>query len=264
MSNSKPVALVTGASSGIGAVYADRLAARGYDLVLVARRADRLKALAETLSQTHGAKVEPIGADLTRAEDLQRIERRLAADPAVTLLVNNAGNGKLGATADMAVEDAAATIALNVTALARLSRAILPRLLARNSGAIINVGSVMALHSLSITSLYSGTKAFVLNFSRGLQEELAGTGVKVQVVLPAGTATEFYDHAGIPISAFDPAVIMSAEDLVDAALVGFDRGEAVTLPSVHDSALWDAYDAARGALFGATQNGQPAPRYRPA
>ncbi|MEI9996983.1 MAG: SDR family oxidoreductase [Rhizomicrobium sp.] len=262
MISRKPVALVTGASSGIGAVYAERLAARGYDLVLVARRAERLKTLAAKLSQAHGVKVDAIGADLTKDADIARVEHILATNPAMSLLVNNAGNGKLGGTADMAVEDMASTIALNITALTRLTRAVLPAFLARNAGAIINVSSVMALHALAITSLYSGTKGYVLNFSRGLQEELAGTGVRVQVVLPAGTATEFYDQAGIPLSAFDPAVVMTAENMVDAALAGFDRGEAITLPSVHDEALWGAYDAARHALFAATQNGTPSPRYR--
>ena len=261
MSASKPVAVVTGASSGIGAVYAERLAARGYDLVLVARRAERLQALSAKLAQAHGTQVEIVAADLTSEAGLVRVEHVLATNPDVSLLVNNAGNGKLGATVAMSAADAAATIALNVTAPTRLTRAALPPFLARNAGAIINVSSVMALHSLPITSLYSGTKAFVLAFSRGIQEELAGTGVRLQVVLPAGVATEFYDQAGIPLSAFDPAVVMTAEDMVDAALTGFDRSEAVTLPSVHDLALWDRYDAARAALFGATQNGKPAPRY---
>ena len=261
MSVSKPTAIVTGASSGIGATYAEHLAARGYDLILVARRAERLQALSARLAQAHGAKVEAVAADLTQEAGLARVEQILVANPAVSLLVNNAGNGKLGATVAMSAADAAATIALNVTALTRLTRAALPPFLARNTGAIINVASVMALHSLSITSLYSGTKAFVLAFSRGIQEELADTGVRLQVVLPAGVATEFYDHAGIPLSAFDPAVVMTAEDMVGAALAGFDRGETITLPSVHDLALWDNYEAARAALFGATQNGKPAPRY---
>jgi short-subunit dehydrogenase len=264
MPRTKPIAVVTGASAGIGAVYAERLAARGYDLALVARRAERLEALAATLSQAHGTKVEVIGADLTKERDLARVETLLATDPDVSLLVNNAGNGKLRSTADMSAEDAAATIALNVTALTRLTHAVLPAFLSRNAGTIINVASVMALHSLPITSLYSGTKGYVLNFSRGLQEELAGTGVRVQVVLPAGTATEFYDQAGIPLSAFDPALVMTSEDMVDAALAGLDRGEALTLPSLHDGALWDTYDAARAALFAATQTGVPAPRYRAA
>jgi short-subunit dehydrogenase len=260
----KPVAVVTGASSGIGAVYAERLASRGFDLVLVARRADRLKALAARLSRDFGAKVDILPADLTNDDDIGRIEEVLATNPLVSLLVNNAGNGKIGATVDMSAEDAASTIALNVTALTRLTKAVLPALLSRNAGAIINVASVLAVHALPMASLYSGTKAFVLNFSRGLQQELAGTGVRVQVVLPAGTATEFYDHSGVSLSAFDPAIIMSAEDLVDAALAGFDKGETVTMPSVHDLALWEAYDAARTNLFASTQTGTPASRYRSA
>ena len=263
MSDSKPVALITGASSGIGAVYADRLAARGYDLVLVARRADRLQALAGQLSETSKVKVDVIAADLTSDVDVRRIEKVLATNPDLSLLVNNAGNGKLGSTIGMTADEAASTIALNVTALTRLTRAVLPGLVARRSGAVINIASVMALHSLSITSLYSGTKGFVLSFSRGLHEELAGTGVKVQVVLPAGTATEFYEQAGIPLSAFDPAVIMTAENMVDAALVGFDQGEVVTMPSVQDEGLWQSYDAARAALFAGTQDGKPASRYVP-
>lgn len=262
MSSTRSIALITGASSGIGAVYADRLAARGYDLILVARRAERLKGLSETLSRRHGCEVDTICADLTVEADLAAVETALADNPRMSLLVNNAGNGKLGATVDMSAADAASTIALNITALTRLTRSVLPGLVARNGGGIINISSVMALHSLSITSLYSGTKGYVLNFSRGLQEELAGTDVRVQVVLPAGTATEFYDQAGIPLSAFDPAVVMTADDMVDAALAGFDEGERVTLPSVHDRALWDTYDAARNTLFGATQNGRPAPRYQ--
>ena len=261
MPTSKSVAVVTGASSGIGAVYAERLAARGYDLLLVARRAERLQALSVRLAQAHGVRIEAVAADLTSEAGLVHVEHVLASNPDVSLLVNNAGNGKLGATVAMSATDAAATIALNVIAPTRLTRAALPAFLARNVGAIINVSSVMALHSLPITSLYSGTKAFVLAFSRGIQEELAGTGVRLQVVLPAGVATEFYDQAGIPLSAFDPAVVMTAEDMVDAALTGFDRGETVTLPSVHDLPLWDSHDAARTALFGATQNGKPAPRY---
>lgn len=255
------VALITGASSGIGAVYADRLAARGYDLVLVARRAERLRKLADALSAKHQTKVQAIEGDLTTEADLAQIEQLLRSDERIALLVNNAGNGKLSSTADMSDADTASTIALNVVAPTRLARAVLPAFLERDTGAIINVSSVMAFHALPITTLYSATKSYVLMFSRGLQAELAGTGVRVQAVLPAGTATEFYDHSGIPLSAFDPTSVMTTENLVDAALAGFDAGEAVTLPSVHDAALWTAYDEAQDALFGATQVGTPAPRY---
>ncbi|WP_205688859.1 SDR family NAD(P)-dependent oxidoreductase [Candidatus Macondimonas diazotrophica] len=261
MSSANPIAVVTGASSGIGAVYADRLASRGHDLVLVARRMERLHQLVHTLSAAHGIAAHPMQADLTTEAGLGRVEDLLRTDERIGLLVNNAGNGKLCSTADMSDADAAATIALNVVAPTRLTRAVLPAFLKRRSGAIINIASVMAFHALPVTTLYSATKSYALMFTRGLQEELANTGVRVQAVLPAGTATEFYDQAGIPLSAFDPAVVMTTEQLVDAALAGFDQGEAVTLPSVHDTSVWTTYEQARSALFGATQVGTPAPRY---
>lgn len=261
MSSTNPVAVITGASSGIGAVYAKRLAARGYDLVLVARRIERLHSLADQLSAAHDIKVRTIGADLTDEAGLAQVEDILRSDERVALLVNNAGNGKLSSTADMSDADTASTVALNVVAPTRLARAVLPAFLKRDAGTIINIASVMALHSLPITTLYSATKSYVLAFSLGLGGEVAGTGVRIQAVLPAGTATEFYDHSGVPLSAFDPAAVMTTENLVDAALVGFDRGESVTLPSVHDVELWTAYDQARAVLFGATQTGIPAPRY---
>ncbi|PTQ07892.1 SDR family oxidoreductase [Sphingomonas oleivorans] len=261
MPTTSPIAVVTGASSGIGAVYADRLAARGYDLLLVARRIERLRSLADTLSEAHGIQAGIIEADLTEEKSLVHIEELLGSDERIALLVNNAGNGKLSSTGDMSDADTASTIALNVIAPTRLTRAVLPAFLKRDAGAIINIASVMAFHSLPITTLYSATKSYVLALSRGLQGEVSGTGVRVQVVLPAGTATEFYDHAGIPLSAFDPAAVMTTENLVDAALAGFDQGEDVTLPSVHNTELWADYEQARAALFGATQVGIPAPRY---
>jgi len=229
---------------------------------LIARRIDRLTNLADTLSTKYGVKARTIEADLTSEDGLAQVESLLRNDERVALLVNNAGNGKLSSTIDMSDDDAASTIALNVIAPTRLARAVLPAFLKRNGGAIINIASVMAFHALPITTLYSATKAYLLSLTRGLQGELMGTKIRVQAVLPAGTATEFYDHSGIPLSAFDPAAVMTTENLVDAALVGFDRGEDVTLPSVHDSDLWGAYEEAREALFGATQVGTPAIRYR--
>jgi short-subunit dehydrogenase len=259
---SKPVALVTGASAGIGAVYAERLAQRGYDLVLVARRADRLRALSGRLTAAHGTNVTIVEADLTRDADVTRVEQAIRDNPAITLLVNNAGNSTLAPVAETSEQDAAAMVALNVTALTRLTHAILPALLARNEGAIINVASVLSFHALPISAIYSGTKGYVMNFSRGLQQELAGTGVRLQLVMPASTATELWDLAGVPLASLNQANLMSAADLVDAALAGFDKGELFTLPSVEDATLWDAYDSARGALFSGTQNGRPASRYR--
>jgi len=261
-STSKKVALVTGASSGIGAVYADRLAARGYDLILVARRADRLEALCAQVSKAHGIKAEAIVADLTTDEDLARIEAVLTSHEDVRVLVNNAGIARLGPIAQRSADDALSQIALNVTALTRLAQAVVPQFIRRNQGVIINIASALAIHSLPISAVYSGTKAFVMQYSRGLQQELADTAVKVQLVLPASTATEIWDLSGVPLAALNKDSLMTTENMVDAALAGLDQGETITWPSVADSSLWEAYDAARSALFAGTQAGTPAPRYR--
>ena len=202
-----------------------------------------------------------MAADLTNPDDLARVEKFLAADKRVAMLVNNAGSAKLAPMSATSIDDAASMISLNVTALTRLAQAVLPNFLAKDSGSIVNVASVLSLHSLPISSVYSGTKGYVFNFSRGRQAELAGTGVQVQLVLPATTSTELWDIAGIPLSQLNQSSIMTAENLVDASLAGYDQGEAVTLPSVDDARLWDAYDVARSNLFAATQTGQPASRY---
>jgi short-subunit dehydrogenase len=261
MSTSKKTAVVTGASSGIGAVYADRLAARGYDLVLVARRADRLADLADKLSKAHGVNVQALVADLEQDAGVAKVEEVLADDASVRVLVNNAGLARLRPLGHTPVSDSLTQISLNITALTRLTHAALPGFIARNEGAIINIASVLAVHSLPVSSVYSGSKAYVLAFTRGLQAELAETGVKVQVVLPASTATEIWDLSGIPLSALRQESVMTTENLVDAALAGFDQGEAITWPSVADASLWDKYDTARATLFGATQTNAPAPRY---
>jgi short-subunit dehydrogenase len=260
-SNDKKVAVVTGASSGIGAVYADRLAKRGYDLILVARRADRLHSLAQKITATYGRDVEVLAADLASEAELAHVEKVLGSNPHIHALVNNAGNARIGSFATASVEVSLLQIALNVTALTRLTHAVLPAFLQRNRGVIVNVASVVALDAPPILSVYSGTKAFVLQFSRGLQAELAETGIKVQVVLPSATATELWESSGWSLSAVDPNHVMTAENLVDAALAGFRSGEPVTIPSVEDEQLWAKFETARLELFGATQTGKPASRY---
>ncbi len=266
MSASSKTAVVTGASSGIGAVYAERLAARGYDLILVARRVDRLNALADKLATTHGRKVQVLAADLAQESDLARVEDVLRRDTSVRLLVNNAGIARFRPFAQSSIEDSAAQIALNVTALTRLALAVLPGFVARKQGTLINVASILAVHALPVSTVYSATKAYVLQFSRGLQQEVAGTGVTVQAVLPAATETEIWTEevSGVGLSALAKDTVMSVHDLVDAALSGLDQGELVTWPSVGDIGLWNAFDAARGALVGATQTGTPAARYKKA
>src|ERR1700742_1891833 len=257
----RKIAVVTGASSGIGAVYADRLAERGYDLVLVARRLDRLEALAEKIRKAHGVNVQALQVDLEKESDISKVERLLSTNPAVRVLVNNAGLARLKPLEQSPAQDLLAQIALNITSLTRLTHAVLPAFVKRNDGAIINIASVLSIHALPVSAVYSGTKGFVMNFTRGLQNELANTGVKVQLVHPATTATEIWDNSGIPLSALNQDTVMTTENLVDAALAGFGKGEKVTWPSVADATLWDKYDQARSTLFAASQTGKPAPRY---
>lgn len=254
-------AVVTGASAGIGKIYAERLAKRGYDLLLVARRAELLDELAKSLEAAHAVSVQTHAADLSSPEALEAVAQAIAGDDSISMLVNNAGTSTLGAVASTRPADVSAMTDLNISALVRLTLAILPHFKARSSGTIINIGSVLGFHSLPISSAYSGTKGYVLNFTRGLQEELAGSGVKIQLVLPAATATDIWEISGVPLSALDPASIMTPEDMVDAALAGLDQGETITLPSVENIKLFEAYDTARMELLLASQTGKPASRY---
>lgn len=260
----RPTALITGASSGIGAVYADRLAARGIDLILVARRADRLQALAARLNADHGVTARPMIADLATEQGIATVESLLRTDPAITLLVNNAGLSRVGPFATLSDADHASLLMVNLVAPSRLAHAILPGFLARNAGTIINIGSANSVRPYPGTAVYSGTKAYILSLSLSLQDEVAGTGIRVQAVLPAATATEIWDGSGFELKDVPPDFVMTTEDMVDAALSGLDQGEAVTMPSVPDRADWERYDAASRDLFAAAANGQPAARYRAA
>jgi hypothetical protein len=143
----------------------------------------------------------------------------------------------------------------------RLTLAVLPRFVERNQGSIINIASVVAFHARAGSAVYSATKAWVLNFTRGLQEEFAETGIRIQAVLPAATATEIWSHSNITLEQLPEGSVMTTEALVDAALVGWDRGESVTLPPVEDLRLWQSWEEARLALFSASRNGKPASRY---
>jgi short-subunit dehydrogenase len=257
----KGTALVTGASSGIGAIYADRLARRGYDLILVARNRSRLAALADRLKDETGRSIEAIAADLNDKAELARIETTLRTNARVTLLVNNAGVGATAPLLKSDVEKMDAMIRLNVIALTRLTYAAAPGFVARGGGTIINIASSVAIAPETLNGVYSASKAFVLAFSQSLNHELAGKGVRVQAVLPGATATEFWDVAGLPVRHLPAAIVMSAEDTVDAALAGLDQGETVTIPSLPDKAEWDAFDAARTAMSGRLSSSVPARRY---
>lgn len=259
--HSKELAVVTGASSGIGAVYADRLARRGYDLLLVARDQERMADLAKKLVSDTGRKVETLAADLTDSNDLAKLERILREDSRVTLLVNNAG---VAATAPLLNSEVAAMsrmIALNVEAVTRLAYAVVPAFVKRGAGGIINIASIVAVAPELLNGVYGGTKAYVLAFSQSLRHELANTGVKVQVVLPGATATELWKKAGNPVENLPQEIVMTAEDMVDAALAGFDQGEFVTIPALPDAGQWQSYEAARQALMPNLSRAEPAGRY---
>ena len=257
-------ALVTGASSGIGAIYADRLARRGYNLILVARNRGRLDNLAKRLSDETGRVVEVVTADLTDKTDLARIEALLRTDASITTLVNNAGVGATAPLLDADVETMDDLIALNVRALTRLTYAAVPGFVARGGGAIINIASIVAIGPEILNGVYGGSKAFVLAFSQSLRHELKDKNIHVQAVLPGATATEFWGIAGTPLEHLPDEIVMSAEDMVDAALTGFDQGELVTIPALPDTADWDAYEAARQNLLPNLSRSSPAARYRKA
>lgn len=257
----KGTAMITGASSGIGAVYADRLARRGHDLILVARNGDRLRALASRLSDTTGRTVETIVADLTDTADLGRVETVLRTDASVTMLVNNAGVGAAGPLLVSDVNKMSDMIALNVGAVTRLTYAVVPGFVARGAGTIVNIASIVAIAPEVLNGVYGGSKAFVLGLSQSLHHELAEKGIRVQAVLPGATATEFWDISGYPLANLASEIVMSAEDMVDAALAGLDQGELVTIPALPDVADWNRFEAARKILAPNLSHAASAARY---
>ena len=254
-------ALITGASSGIGALYAEQLAHKGYDLILVARDRARLDALAARITTATRRTVEVLAADLADPAQRAIVEAKLRDDASITLLVNNAGVGTHTPLLDSDVERKEQMIALNVTALTRLAYAAMPGFVARGKGGIINISSIVAIAPEVLNGVYGGSKAFVLAFSQSLHHELAGKGIRVQAVLPGATATDFWATGGLPLEHLPANIVMRAEDLVRSALVGFERGELVTIPSLQDVAHWDVYEGARKALAPHLSTNTPAPRY---
>jgi hypothetical protein len=257
----KGTALITGASTGIGAVYADRLAKRGYDLILVARSEDKLKDVAKQIQSATGRKVETLQADLTVPADVKRIADRLSTDRSITALVNNAGVAAASKLLESDPDYLDQMIQLNVTALTRLALAGARGFVARANGLIINIGSIVALAPELLNGTYSGTKAYVQNFSTSLKNELTGKGVTVQVVLPGATATPLWDKAGVPVKSLPAEIVMTTEDMVDASLAGLDQGEFATIPALPDAADFEAYEKARLALAPNLSHKEPAARY---
>ncbi len=260
--SNKGTALITGASAGIGAVYANRLAQRGYDLILIARDRVRLAGLATQLSTDTGRKAEVLIADLTRKADLLRVEERLRSDAGITLLVNSAGFGAAAPLMDSDPDTLESMIQLNVVAPTRLAMAVVPGFVARGNGTIINIASSVALTPELLNGAYSGTKAYVVNLTQALHHELVSKHVRVQVVLPGVTRTGFWEAASLPLRHFPEEIVMSAEEMVDAALSGLDQGELITIPWLPDAREWDAFNSARLALSGNLSRNHAADRYK--
>ena len=262
--NPKGTALITGASTGIGAAYADRLARRGYDLILVARDRNKLNDLAARLTDETGVQAEILPADLSLKADLARVEQRLRDDRQITMLVNNAGVSAKTTLVGGDLDEFEKLIQVNVTAVMRLAGAVAPGFVARGQGTIINMASVLALAPELFDGVYSGTKAFVVNLSLALNHELGPKGVRVQVVLPGATRTEIWEKAGKDVDKFPPGFVMELDEMVDAAFAGLDLGEVVTIPALPEIADWEKFNTARLALGPNLSKDRAADRYRAA
>jgi uncharacterized protein len=254
-------ALITGASSGIGAVYADRLARRGYDLILVGRDAARLTTLAAKILAATGRRSETIPGDLGTRADLKDIEQRLLRNSAITVFVNNAGQMATTPLIESDIDKLEEMIQVNVVAFTRLAAAAAKAFVQRGRGTIINLSSAVALAPEMLNGAYNGTKAYVLNFTQSMQNELAGKGVQIQAVLPGAVGTELWARSGLPVENLPREIVMPVDDLVDAALAGLDKGELVTIPSLPDVENWNDYVAARKVLRPNLSRANAAARY---
>ncbi|WP_341860380.1 SDR family oxidoreductase [Pannonibacter indicus] len=256
-------AIVTGASSGIGRMYAERLAARGYDLVLVARRQDRLQHIAGELQQQFPVSARALAADLTTNEGVSAVTQLLSDDPSISLIINNAGFSALKPLTQTPDATIGSMIALNITALTALSKAALAAFKGRNAGTIVNIGSGAGFSPYPGIPVYGSTKAYVFLFTQSLQHEAEGTSVRVQLVLPGAVISEGWEVAGgADLEPLPEAIVMTTEDCVDAALSGLEQGETITAPSLHDTSLLSDYVALSGRLLQAMFDGKPAERYK--
>jgi len=238
----RPLAVVTGASSGIGLEYAERLAAKGYDVAVVARRRGRLESVAEQLRSDLGVAVEVIAADLTKSPDLRRVEERVRSASRLEMLVNCAGFGTVASFPTVDPDRIESEIALNVTALVRLTRAALPGMTARRKGTIVNVSSMASFQPNPYLASYGASKAYVTNFTEALSAELAGSGVFLQALCPGPVHTEFGDVAGVPKDTLPEFLFASTAQVVDASLRGIERGEVVCVPGTVESLVSTVVD----------------------
>jgi short-subunit dehydrogenase len=264
MESSRQLALVTGASSGIGAALAERLATDGRDVLIVARRRERLEALAARLRAETGAAVEVLVADLTDPEQLLLVEERIAREEQLDLLVNNAGFAGYGPFAEIEPGVADRLAAIHVVAPVRLTRAALPAMIARGRGAVVNVASLLALSGpLSLPmagrATYAGAKSFLLTFTQLLAQELEGSGVQSMVCLPGMVESEFH---GISGGRFAGAALLTAEDVAQAIVAGLELGETVCAPTLEDASLFERLRELQQEALTAARSTQLAARYR--
>jgi uncharacterized protein len=256
----KGTAVITGATSGIGAIYADRLAKRGHDLILVARDRERLFSLAQRLKKSTGRSVEVFAADLNNKHDLERVETELRDNQDVSMLVNGAGLSAVTPLLDSDANTMGQMIDLNINALMRLTYAVVPSMVKRERGTIINLASIAGIAPEILNGVFGGTKAFVFAFSLSLDKELAAKNIRIQVVLPGVIAAGALAKGGSSADEHHKDM-MSVEDLVDAAIVGLDQGELITIPSLPDILDWEAYEDARQNMMPKLLRNAPAPRY---
>lgn len=262
MSDIRHTAVITGASSGIGLAYAQQLSQRGYDLILVARRRDRLEQLAFTLEGHSGSRVTTIVADLANEADLRRVQGLFSEREDISVLVNNAGVGSLGPTSRVDIKSLENLIKVNVLALTTLSVAALSAFKSRGQGLLVNIASVIALGPSPTAAAYSGSKAYVLNFTRSLEQEYADSGITVQTILPGPVKSEFFAASGVASPGVPEGLFMSADSLVETALRAFDMKETVTFPTLADPAGWMEFEAARKKFYKSVlMTGKPAARY---
>ena len=266
--NARPRTLITGASAGIGTAFAERLAKDGYDLVIVARRRERLEELAQRLMNQHKVNVDVLVADLGKPDDMKMVEKRIAEDSALELLINNAGFGAYMPFVELDPDRAEELINLQVLAVTRLTHAALPGMIERGNGSIINVSSRLAFSGsmgsaqMVKRATYAGTKSFINTFSQLIQSEIEGTGVQVQALCPGVVATEFHTIQGTDSSRFPAAIVMSAEDVVEASLTGLKLMEVICIPALDDVSLLTNVQESERKFFELSRTGNLAKRYR--
>jgi short-subunit dehydrogenase len=254
--------VITGASTGIGAVYADRFAYRRHNLILIARDYQRLEKLAYRLYRQYGVTAEVMRADLSDKNDLRKVEKRLREDTDISVLVNNAGINVYGGLIYADADKLEMMIDINIVAVMRLTTAVISNFVAGKSGTVINIGSVSALAPELFNGSYSGTKAYILNFTQALQSEVGQYGVRVQAVLPGATRTEIWERAEGNLEELPQEMIMSVYELVDAALAGLDGGELITIPSLPNAEDWEKYNQMRLQLIPNLSRSHAAARYK--